>query len=76
MKAQLLDLFKRILETTAIDEAVSQANCEKWNSIRHLNLIVEIETEFDISFEPEEMAEMRDFATVLKLVEGKKGWIK
>lgn len=36
--------------------------------------VVEIETEFDISFEPEEMAEMKDFATVLELVEGKKGW--
>jgi acyl carrier protein len=73
MKTKLLDLFKRILETTAIDETVSQTSCAKWDSIRHLNLIVEIETEFDISFEPEEMAEMRDFATVLKLVEGKKG---
>ena len=68
---QLLQIFKDVLETQDIDTTVSQENCEAWDSIHHLNLIVAIEGAFNISLEPEEMEQMRDFATALKIVEGK-----
>lgn len=68
---QLLQIFREVLETNDIDETVSQANCEAWDSIHHLNLIVAIEGAFNISLEPEEMEQMRDFVTALKIVEGK-----
>ena len=31
----------------------------KWDSLNHLNLIVELEDEFNVSFEPEDIAEMK-----------------
>ena len=68
---QLLQIFRDVLETNDIDETVSQANCEAWDSIHHLNLILAIESGFNISLEPEEMEQMQDFATALKIVEGK-----
>lgn len=68
---QLLQIFREVLETNDIDETVSQANCEVWDSIHHLNLILAIESGFNISLEPEEMEQMQDFATALKIVEGK-----
>ena len=68
---QLLQIFKDVLETQDIDATVSQENCEAWDSIHHLNLIVAIEGAFNVSLEPEEMEQMRDFATALKMVEGK-----
>lgn len=71
MKEKLLNIFKEALEAPNIDENVSQTNCENWDSIRHLNLIVAIEGEFNISLEPEEMEKMVDFKTALKIVEGK-----
>lgn len=71
MKEKLLNIFKETLEVSDIDECVSQSNCEAWDSIKHLNLIIAIEGEFGISLEPEEMEKMVDFATVLKIVEGK-----
>lgn len=71
MKEKLLQIFKETLEVENIDETVSQKNCEAWDSIHHLNLIVAIEGEFGISLEPEEMEKMVDFATALKIVEGK-----
>ncbi len=71
MKKKLLDIFKNILDSDTIDETVSQANCEKWDSLNHLNLIVEIESEFDIAIEPEEFADMEDFAAVEKMVASK-----
>ena len=68
---QLLQIFKEVLETNTIDETVSQTNCDAWDSIHHLNLILAIESGFNISLEPEEMEQMQDFATALKIVEGK-----
>jgi len=71
MKEKLLNIFKETLEVSDIDENVSQSNCEAWDSIKHLNLIIAIEGEFGISLEPEEMEKMVDFETVLKIVGGK-----
>ena len=68
---QLLQIFREVLETNDIEETVSQANCETWDSIHHLNLILAIETGFNISLEPEEMEQMQDFATALKIIEEK-----
>ena len=68
---QLLQIFKDVLEIETIDETVSQANCEAWDSIHHLNLILAIESGFNISLEPEEMEQMQEFATALKIVENK-----
>lgn len=71
MKDKLLNIFKETLEVSDIDESVSQSNCEAWDSIKHLNLIIAIEGEFGISLEPEEMEKMVDFVAALKIVEGK-----
>jgi acyl carrier protein len=68
---QLLQIFKEVLETNTIDDTVSQTNCDAWDSIHHLNLILAIESGFNISLEPEEMEQMQDFATALKIVEVK-----
>ena len=68
---QLLQIFREVLEKDSIDETVSQSNSEAWDSIHHLNLILAIEGGFNISLEPEEMEKMVDFATALKIVEGK-----
>ena len=68
---QLLQIFREVLETNDIDETASQANCEAWDSIHHLNLILAIESGFNISLEPEEMEQMQDFAAALKILERK-----
>jgi len=35
-----------------------------WDSLRHLNLIIELENEFNISFELEEIAEMKSISLI------------
>lgn len=71
MKEKVLEILKQVFELDNIDENVSQDNCDKWDSMNHLNLIVELESEFDVSFEPEEIAEMRDFSKVIQILEAK-----
>ena len=41
-----------------IPDDVDQTRLESWDSVQHINLIVELEQRFNIDFEPEEIAEM------------------
>jgi len=68
MKNRLLGVFSKAFNIANVDETISQRNCEKWDSLNHINLVVEIENEFDISIEPEEFDEMKDFRSIEKIV--------
>ena len=63
------EIAAQIFECEVNDET-TQNNCEKWDSMHHLNLVVELEMEFDVSFIPEEIAQMtsiKEIIAVLKL---------
>ena len=68
MEDKVLDILKRVLELDDIDQSVSQKNCEKWDSMAQLNLVVELESEFDITLEPEEIGEMKCFEDIVRIV--------
>lgn len=63
IKAIMAKVFN--LEVAAITDGTSQQTLAAWDSLAHLNLIVELESEFDVSFEPEEIGTM----TTLEAVE-------
>ena len=69
-------MIEKILKIAAdvfevpVTEDTSMANCEKWDSFRHLNLIVALEEAFDVSFEPEEIATMKSIAEIEKRLQG------
>jgi acyl carrier protein len=68
MRERIKQIMARVLKTE-VSDAASQTNCTEWDSLRHLNLVVELELEFDVSFEPEEIALMKDInaiETILK----------
>ena len=71
MENRILEIMKSVFQTEAIDETCSQQNCEKWDSMNQLNLVVELELEFGLSFEPEEIAMMRSFEEVAQIVKSK-----
>jgi acyl carrier protein len=52
-------------EISAINEDSSSDNLENWDSIRHLNLILSLEEEFDITIPDEEVGDL----TTFKLIE-------
>ena len=52
MENRVLEIMRSVFQTEKVDETCSQQNCEKWDSMNHLNLIVELEMEFWVSFEP------------------------
>lgn len=71
MEQKILELMRMVFQTNDIGETCSQKNCEQWDSMNHLNLIVELEMEFGISFEPEEIAKMQTFDEVVSIIKDK-----
>lgn len=68
---KLLNIMREVLEDETIDTSCSQDSCDSWDSLRHLNLMLELEEEFNIEFEPEEIAEMKSFKKVKEIIERK-----
>lgn len=71
MEQKVLEILKSVFQLDDIDETCSQQNCEKWDSMNHLNLVIELEMEFGISLEPEEIASMRCYDDVLRIIKTK-----
>jgi acyl carrier protein len=59
MRERIKEVMKNIFDLDEISEDISQQACEEWDSMHHLQLIIELETEFNVSFEPEDIADMK-----------------
>ena len=68
MEEKVLEILKNVFELETVDTTCSQQTCEKWDSMGQLNLVVELESEFDISLEPEEIGEMKSFEDLIRLL--------
>ena len=72
MEEKVLEILKSVFELDSVDTSCSQENCEKWDSMGQLNLVVELESEFDVTLEPEQIAEMTSFEKVIQILKNKK----
>lgn len=59
------------VDKSAIDRKTTQADVAAWDSINHLNLIVELEAKYNIQFEPDEISNMTTFEAVCDMVNSK-----
>ncbi len=71
MKEKVIEIMKDVLETGDISLNTSQENCENWNSLRHLNLVSELEDAFNMEFEPEEIADMHSVNSIIEIIKKK-----
>ena len=71
LEERVLDVLKNTFELDTVDSTCSQKTCEKWDSMGQLNLVIELEAEFDVSFEPEEIGEMKCFDDIVRLLKAK-----
>ena len=53
MEEKILEILRQVLGIEDLDATCSQTTCEAWDSLHHLNLVVELEDAFDVTFEPE-----------------------
>lgn len=71
MEEKVLEILKNLFELDTVDETCSQTTCEKWDSMGQLNLVVELESEFDVTLEPEEIGEMKSFNDIIRILKTK-----
>lgn len=71
LEEKVLDIMRETFEMDNVSADISQKNCERWDSLRHLTLASELEDAFDIELEPEEIAEMTDFSRVIAMLQSK-----
>ncbi len=69
MKEQILKIMEEVFEMNIQDfpGSINQEQLDNWDSLRHLNLIVELEEAFEVSYEPEEIAEMTSIEKILDI---------
>jgi acyl carrier protein len=71
MEEKILEILKNLFELSSVDKTCSQKNCEKWDSMNQLNLVVELESEFNISLEPEEIGDMKNYVDIVRILKVK-----
>ena len=71
MEEKILEILRRILEDSSLDKTCSMENCENWDSLHQLNVCFELECEFGVMFEPEEMAEIKSFDDIVTVLNRK-----
>lgn len=77
MSAPLFDRVRAIaadvLEVPASKISVesSPETIDTWDSVHHLNLVLALEQEFNLQFEPEEIDQMKDIQHILEILGSK-----
>ncbi|MBR51783.1 MAG: acyl carrier protein [Gammaproteobacteria bacterium] len=57
------------IEVEEINEMTSVDNCEQWDSFQHMSLLVAIEEEFGLNLDDDEVLRMKDFASIIDVLE-------
>jgi acyl carrier protein len=67
LKQVLADVFG--IETNAVDENTSVDTVEEWDSLKHLNLVLALESEYDISLTEEQTVEILSYPLIKAVLE-------
>ncbi len=71
MEEKVKEILKNLFELETVDETCSQETCEKWDSMGQLNLVIELESEFDMTLEPEEIGVMKSYNDIIRVLNSK-----
>jgi len=58
--------------TLQISEATTSEDVEDWDSVNHMKLIIALENELHIRFEPDEITSLSDVKGLVDLIEQKR----
>lgn len=71
MEDKILAIMQKVFGVEDLDRSCSQKTCNEWDSMAQINLVLELEDEFGISLEPEEIGEMTSFVNVCHIIKEK-----
>lgn len=67
MENEIKEIMKTVLKVN-IDVNANRQNIDVWDSFNHLDILVNIEKKYGISFSPEEMASINSYKDICKMV--------
>ena len=69
----LREVMAAVFEISVVDisERTSVDTIDKWDSLKHVSLVVALEEEFELEFHEEEILLMLNFEAILKLINRK-----
>lgn len=69
MEEQIVEIISRILNVDASEVELDTAigDLDEWDSLHHLQIIVEIENTFNIKFTQADLAELEDVSDLIAL---------
>jgi acyl carrier protein len=72
--AKLNELFVNVFDDDEITltEDVTADDIDDWDSVMHINLILEIEGEFDVKFTSSEVVVLRNVGDLISLIRAKR----
>jgi len=73
MREKIVEIMTHVFKLEEIQDNVSRKDCAEWDSLNHLNLVVELESSFNVTIEPEEIVEMRTLQDIEKILGMKLG---
>ncbi len=53
----------------SLDESSSPESVDRWESMKHINLVLAIEEEFNIQFDDEQISQLYDVGSIVKTIE-------
>jgi acyl carrier protein len=75
MTGKLKSVFQKVLEENeiTITREMTAHDIEKWDSLRHIQLISEVERTFGIKFKLREVVSMKNVGDLIDLIQAKQG---
>ncbi|MEO0554276.1 MAG: acyl carrier protein [Bacteroidota bacterium] len=68
IELRIKNIMSLVLKIDHITDDFKIEDTEKWDSLQHMNLIAVLEDEFDISFNNDEIVDMKSYTLVLDKV--------
>ncbi|MBL0079441.1 MAG: acyl carrier protein [Bacteroidetes bacterium] len=70
--SQIIKIIQQIIgNDVVINIDSNKINTKNWDSLTHLNLIIELENAFDLSFTMEEMEKMISVNVIIEIINNK-----
>jgi len=73
MEKRIFDVIANIMEESIenINLDSSSDNIDNWDSLKHMNLVLALEEEFEVQFESEEIMEMLNVGLIFEILKEK-----
>lgn len=73
MEERIKKVFSNVfnLDIETINNESSPDNIESWDSLKHMNLILALEEEFEIEFDEQEIVDSMSYALIVHILKSK-----